>query len=152
MGLLQFSQWKGAAFIGLAPEFTGKVEDIGEKAGCALPFLRKTFQVEKPVKTAKIFATALGVYELSFNGSRAGDYEMAPLWTDYNKSLQYQGYDVTEKVVIGENVVGAVVGDGWFAGNIACVGRQQYGNLPLGFMAQVYLEYADGSSRDLEYG
>lgn len=74
---------------------------------------------------------------------------MAPLWTDYNKSLQYQGYDVTEKVVIGENVVGAVVGDGWFAGNIACVGRQQYGNLPLGFMAQVYLEYADGSSEIL---
>ena len=145
MGLMQFSQWKGAGFIGLNPQFTPKWEEVGEKAGCALPFFRKAFQVAKPVRRAKAFATALGVYELSFNGCRAGDYEMAPLWTNYHKSLQYQGYDLTDKVRLGENVIGAVVGDGWFAGNIACVGRQQYGDAPLGLMVQVYLEYEDGT-------
>lgn len=108
------------------------------------PYLRKTFTVDGPVRRARLYATALGVYEPRLNGQRIGDVHFAPGWTDYNKRVQVQAYDVTDQLEQGENVLGAILGDGWYAGHVGMFGRHVYGPYPLGFLAQLEIEYEDG--------
>lgn len=109
----------------------------------AKPLLRRSFEVDGEVARARVYASALGVYELSLNGQRVGDHELAPGWTDYHKRVQYQTYDVTDQLRQGENVIGAILGDGWYSGTIAWLGTGIYGPRPL-LSAQLLIDYADG--------
>ena len=144
-GLLLASEWK-CGFIGIPADKTPKFEcEEADKIGLPAPYLRRSFEVTKNVVSAKAYATAYGVYELYVNGKKDESYVLAPEWTDYTQSLQYQYYDLTDKIQQGENVIGAIVGDGWFSGNIAIVGRNQYGDAPLGFMLNLTITYDDGT-------
>ncbi|MBE1488438.1 family 78 glycoside hydrolase catalytic domain [Plantactinospora soyae] len=111
----------------------------------ANPLLRRGFRVDGKVSRARVYASALGVYELSLNGQRVGDHELAPGWTDYAKRVQYQTYDVTGQLRQGDNAFAAMVGDGWYAGSIAWFGSDFYGPRPL-LSAQLVVDYADGRS------
>ncbi|SFR67033.1 alpha-L-rhamnosidase [Maribacter stanieri] len=150
MGLLNFSNWKGL-FIG---------HDVGyNKAdkydSLYLPparYLRKSFKLNKKIKKATAYTTALGLYELRLNGNKVGEDYFLPGWTDYNKRLYYQTFDITDKLHEGENVIGAIVADGWYAGYIGYAllvrldkVREFYGVNP-SFMGQIHLEYEDGST------
>jgi alpha-L-rhamnosidase len=70
--------------------------------------------------------TARGLYELRLNGQRVGDQLLAPEWTSYGKRLQYQTYDVTSLLRPGENAIGCLLGEGWYAGRLMAVGRFAY--------------------------
>ncbi|MER7441480.1 family 78 glycoside hydrolase catalytic domain [Micromonospora avicenniae] len=109
----------------------------------ASPLLRRGFRVDGKVSRARIYASALGVYQLSLNGRRVGDHELAPGWTDYDKRVQYQTYDVTGQLQPGDNVLGGLLGDGWYAGTIASFGTDHYGSRPH-LSAQLVVDYADG--------
>jgi len=109
------------------------------------PMFRKEFEIAKPIRKATVYSTALGLYELSLNGERVGSDYFNPGWTDYNKRLQYQTYDVTDMLLEGGNAVGAMLGDGWYAGNVAHVGPNQYGT-ELSLLFQLKIEYEDGTS------
>lgn len=80
--------------------------------------LRASFEAVQPVRRALLHATAQGVYELSLNGVRVGDDVLSPGWTSYRHRLKVYTYDVTDLLKDGENVVGAMLGDGWFRGRI----------------------------------
>ncbi len=109
------------------------------------PFLRKPFRVEKPVRRATAYATALGLYRLSINGERVGRDELTPGWSEYQKRVYYNTYDVTDLVKKGDNALGALLGDGWYAGCIAFTGqRNWYGGLPR-LRVQIEIEHPDGS-------
>ncbi|BEL04251.1 hypothetical protein Q0Z83_024420 [Actinoplanes sichuanensis] len=110
------------------------------------PLLRREFRVDRKVSRARIHATALGVYELSLNGSRVGDHQLAPGWTDYAKRIQYQSFDVTDQLVTGDNTIGAMLGDGWYSGSIAWLGDKLYGERPE-LLAQLRIDYTDGTSQ-----
>ncbi len=113
------------------------------------PYLRKDFQVAKPVKRARLFVTALGLYELHLNGEKVGNDVLTPGWTDFNKRVYYQTYDVTARVRNGANAIGAILGDGWFAGDLAYTGkRNHYGGTPR-FMAQLVMEMSDGTTQTI---
>jgi alpha-L-rhamnosidase len=111
--------------------------------------MRKEFVVDGPVRRATVYATALGLYELRLNGERVGDHLLAPEWTDYDHWVQYQAYDVTGLLRDGPNALGALVGDGWYAGRVAMAqvfrGRLRaiYGRQPR-FLMQLQIELADG--------
>ena len=75
------------------------------------------------VRRARIYATALGLYELSVNGRRVGCDFFAPGFTDYTQRIHFQTYDVAPLLARGENVMGVVLGDGWFAGRVASLPR-----------------------------
>lgn len=114
-----------------------------------MPLFRKAFTTKGAVKSAKIYASALGVFDLFLNGQRVGvdgsDVydELKPGWTDYRKEINYMTYDVTPLIREGGNVIGAQVSNGWWGGAIA---HGMYGSHPtLGFIAQLRLEYEDGS-------
>ena len=112
------------------------------------PLLRREFSVDRKVSRARIYATALGVYELSLNGSRVGDHQLAPGWTDYAKRIQYQTFDVTDQLVAGDNTIGAMLGDGWYSGNIAWLGDKLYGERPE-LLAELRIDYTDGTSQTI---
>ncbi|MEV4656867.1 family 78 glycoside hydrolase catalytic domain [Micromonospora sp. NPDC049301] len=114
----------------------------------ANPLLRRGFRVDGTVARARIYATALGVYQLSLNGQRVGDHELAPGWTDYDKRVQYQAYDVTAQLRAGDNALGALLGDGWYAGSIAWFGTDNYGSRPH-LSAQLMIDYTDGRSETI---
>jgi alpha-L-rhamnosidase len=112
------------------------------------PYFRKDFDVSSRVKRAIVYATAQGVFELTLNGQRVGDEVFMPGWTDYRKRIYYRAYDVTDLLKEGPNAIGAILGDGWFRGNISCIGQNQYGN-KLRLKAQLQIDYDNGRSETI---
>src|ERR1700739_4701708 len=106
MGLLEVGDWK-ASWIK-----PGVQED--EAKSNPAPLLRRDFQVKKKVQRARLYATAMGLYEMELNGKRVGDAYFTPGWTAYDFRYQYQTYDVTGMVKNGANCLGAMLGDGWY--------------------------------------
>lgn len=109
------------------------------------PHFRRAFESRNDLKRARLYVTARGVYEARLNGSRVGDHALAPGWTDYTRRIEYQTFDVTELIRSGENVVGAVIAPGWYAGYIG-FGPQcrHYGSTPQ-LLMQLHLDYTDGT-------
>jgi alpha-L-rhamnosidase len=109
------------------------------------PYLRRSFTVNKPVKRAMVFASALGIYELRLNGRPVDTDVLSPGWTDYNKRVNYRGYDVTKQLKRGENAIGATLGDGWYAGYLAFTGKRHYYGAHTRFIAQMMIDFDDGT-------
>jgi alpha-L-rhamnosidase len=113
-----------------------------------LPYLRKSFGLTSPVQRAVLYVTALGLYEARLNGQRVGDHVLAPDWTDYRKRVRYQAYEVTPMLRSGENVLGALLANGWYSGHIGNGGFEFYGDQPK-FLAQLEVTYADGAKETI---
>jgi alpha-L-rhamnosidase len=147
--------WR-ASWIGLGrvrenvspPTGDGPVDPVALALSPA-PYLRRSFCLDRPVAAARLYVTALGLYEARLNGQRVGDAFLAPGWTDYHKRVLYQTYDVTGLLVAGENVLGAILADGWYAGFVGFDAKRagaHYGTAPE-LLAQLLIMFADGSSR-----
>ena len=109
-------------------------------------FIRKEFEISKSVKRARIYATAHGLYRLELNGICVNPDELAPGNSTYEEMLPYQTYDVTDLLAEGENALGIVLADGWYAGHIGCTGDScQYGDMLAAFM-QLNIAYEDGTN------
>ncbi|MGW7253604.1 alpha-L-rhamnosidase [Streptomyces sp. NPDC054834] len=119
----------------------------------AVTQLRHEFRLptRKKVSRARLYATALGLYEAHLNGSRVGRDELAPGWTDYRTRAQYQAHDVTTLLRPGGNAIGVYLAPGWYAGNVGMFGPHQYGEHPA-LLAQLEVEYTDGSSERVTSG
>lgn len=109
------------------------------------PLLRKSFKLAGTVKEARLYATALGLYELELNGRRVGDSYFTPGWTSYNHTLQTQTYDVTELLEAGGNAIGAWLGSGWYKGNLAWSNQRCLYGEQLALMLQLRVVYTDGT-------
>jgi alpha-L-rhamnosidase len=111
------------------------------------PHLRRTFDLRPNVVKARLYITGHGVFEPYLNGEPVGDHILDPGWTSYHHRLRYQTFDVTAHLRPGPNVLGAIVGDGWFRGRLGFGGghRNVYGDR-LALLAQLEVEYADGST------
>jgi alpha-L-rhamnosidase len=113
-----------------------------------LPYLRHSFTAKSDLTRATLYVTALGLYEMHLNGRRVGNHVLAPDWTDYNKRVRYQAYDVTSLIKPGENALAGIIANGWYAGHIGNGGWHQYGYRPA-LLAQLELSYADGSTESV---
>ena len=143
-----------ASWIGLGPareDFTPPSQpgrpDAVLSAMRPAPHLRRSFTVAGPVAAARLHVTALGLYEARLNGHRVGDAYLTPGWTDYDKRVLYQSYDVTGQLREGENVLGAILGDGWYCGFVGFDAKRagaHYGSAPE-LLAQLDITLADGS-------
>ena len=138
-GLLARTDWQ-ARFISPAWD-----EDVSRSNPA--PYLRREFDLRAGIQSARLYITALGLYEAQLNGQVVGDQVLAPGWTVYDQRLRYQTFDVTALLHEGRNAIGAILGDGWFRGRIGFGGgrRNIYGKR-LGLLAQLEIQYADGSS------
>src|SRR5262249_41334646 len=116
------------------------------------PYLRTTFTAAKPVRRATLYAAALGLADLHLNGRRVSDDRFLSGWTDYNRRVYYRTFDVTGQVRPGANALGAVLADGWYSGYVGFGGkRDHYGTKPR-LLAQLHLEYDDGTTEDVATG
>lgn len=136
MGLLAPGDWK-ARWIG-----QGFPEDTVLRPS---PLLRKTFLINKKIKSATAYISARGLYEAFINGKRIGDACLAPGWTSYNNRIQYQQYDLTRELMPGVNAVGAMLGSGWFRGNLAWGGLKNIYGKETALLFQLDIVYTDGS-------
>ncbi|MBL7115925.1 MAG: family 78 glycoside hydrolase catalytic domain [Kiritimatiellae bacterium] len=124
----------------------------GKSGGLVAPpprYLRKEFALKDKVKKATLKASALGWYNVHINGQMIGDDYFAPGWTDYNKRVYYNTYDVTDMLQKGNNAVGAILADGWYSGYIGWGRKRNHYGKNIRFMAQVEVEYSDGSTETI---
>ena len=140
MTLLDKSDWK-AKWIS-----AGYREDSVNRPAV---YFRKVFLVDKKVLSATAYITSHGMYEAQINGKKVGDAYLTPGWTSYNKRLQYQVYDVTQLLASGQNVIGAVIGNGWYRGFLAWGGNKDIYGKSLALLLQVNIIYSDGTSESI---
>ena len=76
--------------------------------------LRRSFKPWKTIKKAELRICGLGFYELTINNKKVGDAEFAPLWSDYDKSIFYNLYDVTSYLQLGDNEIRVLLGNGFY--------------------------------------
>lgn len=142
MGLLKESEWK-AEWI--EPGFE---EDSTQPS----PLFRKEFNLKKKVASATAYISAHGLYEAKINGQRIGDGHLTPGWTNYNKRIQYQAYDVTSMLVSGKNAVGVMLGSGWYRGIIGYMKKafdiNVYGR-DIALILQIDIQYTDGTKESI---
>ncbi len=116
--------------------------------GDVCPTFKKEFQASEKVKKATLTISSLGVYEALINGSRVGEFVLAPGWTSYAKRLQYQMYDVTD-LLGSENLLQVTVGKGWYRSRMpGWEGSKVQSELqknPAGILAQLHIAYENGS-------
>jgi alpha-L-rhamnosidase len=111
--------------------------------------LRKDLKIEKQIKKATAYVSGLGHYEFSLNGQKVGKSLFAPLWTDYDKSVFYNTFDLSSILKEGENAIGVIMGNGMYN----AVGDRyrkfwvSFGPPTLFF--QLELEYEDGTTETL---
>lgn len=124
------------------PEKTNTLVDVSCHGNT---MLASSFPSHKPVKRARIYATARGIYELYLNGSRVGEDYLAPGMSQYDQHQFYQIYDVTERITEGENGIGAVLAEGWFSGSISYTGSNwNYFGDRNSLLLKLVVEYEDG--------
>ena len=130
--------WKGKWISDDSYEFT-------EKRASPKPMLfRKLFALEKPVKRARIYSSAIGVYNLYLNDKKVGNRYLAPGFTSYEHYLQYQVYDVTD--LLGQdNTLYAVVGGGWAVGSYVMTRVNRIFADRQALILELRVEYEDGS-------
>ena len=104
------------------------------------PLLRKNFFVKDDLVSAKLYATAAGLYDAYLNGERVTDSVMNPGETQIDRRVQYQCFDVTVLLRSGENAIGAMLGNGWYLG-----ARDSFGGKVPAFLCKLVLDYGDGS-------
>ncbi|MBU0483605.1 MAG: glycoside hydrolase family 78 protein [Proteobacteria bacterium] len=115
------------------------------------PIFRKEFLSKSSLKKATLYASALGLFEVSVNGKPVGKDSFTPGWSNYNKRVFYLTYDLTNLVLTGQNVLTAVLANGWYAGYVGFIpphlipmeNRGFYGDVPA-LLMQLELTYEDG--------
>jgi alpha-L-rhamnosidase len=140
-GLLDPADWQAG--------WVGPGQDPGHRPPT---LLRYELTADRPVRRARLYATARGIYECFLNGQRIGDAELTPGFTQYDARLQVQTYDVTPLLRPGRNAIGAVLADGWFRGRIGILRAKDQWGSKVALLAQLHLTYADGGTAVLGTG
>jgi len=102
-GMMQISNWKGS--------WISDSQDINLKPA---PYFRKLFQASQKIKKARVSIAAAGLYELFVNGKQVGDHRLDPLYTRFDRRTLYVTYDVTSLLNSDSNVLGVLLGNGWY--------------------------------------
>jgi alpha-L-rhamnosidase len=135
------STWEAAKVIAALTD--KRLEDPGDLPQPAA-YLRRTLALSKKVQSARLYVTALGSYRVFLNGSQVGADVLTPDFTDYRKRILYQAYDVSSLLEKGNNVISALLGDGWYGSGLTWVGMHFFPP-PDRFVAQLEIDYADGT-------
>jgi hypothetical protein len=162
-GLEAERDWQGAQWIGyedmpaskrMVPGVHGNGDKLGELCvdRPVVPLFRKEFEVGKKVKEATLYITGLGQYEASINGKKVGNSFLSPGWTNYDKTILYNTYDVTSMLKQGKNAIGAVVGNGFYN-----INRERYRKLVIAWgnpkmIGQLRIRFTDGTEQILVTG
>jgi len=142
---LRAADWK-ARWIAAEPD--------GVTPSLEMPIFRRAVHLDSRPARAIAYISGLGQYELSVNGRKIGNRQLAPGWTDYRRTVLYNAYDITEALRAGDNAIGVMLGNGFY--NVPRVpGR--YTKLVASFgqprlMALIRVRGADGRMAEIATG
>jgi len=123
------------------------IERAGKEEEEQVVLFRKVFNIDKAIKSARLYITSHGIYEAEINETRVGDQLLTPGWTAYQKRLQYQEYDVSGQLKTGRNAIVVGVAEGWYKGPLLGV-HHVYGN-KVALLSQLEIIYKDGSKEKI---
>lgn len=130
---------------------TGKMNEAWTSTWIKAPFddaplICKAFELSD-VRDARLYIVGMGIYEIYCNGTKVGEEYLAPGHHSYDFWLQSHTYDLTDHLIQGGNVLGVILGDGWYKGRFGWDGQyyNHYGK-DLMMTAEVHLTMKDGSS------
>ncbi|MBF4512861.1 family 78 glycoside hydrolase catalytic domain [Plantibacter sp. VKM Ac-2885] len=104
------------------------------------------FTLEGEVRSARLYATALGLYTAAVNGVRAGRAELSPGSTSYDRTLYAQAFDVAAALVTGSNRLDVDLSDGWYRGQVGAFRIPSGWGSVLGLRAELHVDFADGGT------
>jgi alpha-L-rhamnosidase len=115
------------------------------KTRSTVPVFRKAFSVNNTIESATIDISGLGHYELHINGNKIGNRFLSPGWSNYNKRQFYNTYDITKNIKDGKNVIGVLVGNGFYN-----INNERYHKLIIAYgypklIFKVKIKFSDGS-------
>lgn len=128
------TDWKGE-WIGDGSQPYEKDEDFYRNDPA--PLFRRSFAPARKLASARLYISGLGYYEAYLNGKKIGDHMLDPGWTAYDKEILYAVHDVTPLVKSGGNVLGIMLGNGW------------YNPVPLRFWGKINLRNALTTGRPI---
>ncbi len=150
LALLRTEDWAGTAWIGspheLAQPPTPRLRRRRQNTDRPSPLLRKEFEVEQgdDIAEARLYCSALGIYDVEINGTSVSEDRLRPGFTAYGHRIQHQTYDVSALLIEGRNTIGITLADGWWRGrvgvfrkpnnwgtNVAAIARLDAGNRTL---------------------
>ena len=138
IGLINNGDW-------VADWITGNYE-VDKKTRYPVDCFKKTIVLkDKPVKKARAYMSACGIYEGYINNVKMGDFFMAPGITDYRKRVQYQTVDITALLQAEENVVSFMLADGWYRGSVGAWAMKNYYGSETKLIGQIEITYEDGT-------
>jgi|GEM_PF-1246452 len=133
--------------MGCPSEWIGVPQHGSLRRGVPVAALRRSFEVpEVPIK-ARLYVACLGDYRLAVNGVAVAESISANAWSDYEQQAWFQTFDLTDYVVVGENVLGVLLADGYYAGELPDVGRGCFGSQP---QLRAFLAITTSSGRVLQ--
>jgi alpha-L-rhamnosidase len=157
MGLLHEGDWK-CEWIGAPWQNDDPVTEKNENFPA--PLFRKEFEITKDVESARAYVTGLGYFELYINGDKVSDDVLVPYRTNYHKRkspdgnpteddfqkhrIMYLSYNIEENLIKGKNVIGAIVGNGFY--NVT----SHMWTMPYGsprFFGQLHITFTDGTEQ-----
>ena len=136
-GMMNINSWQGNWIC------DGK--DINYEAA---PYFRKKFVANKDIASARIYIAVAGLYELYVNGKKIGDQRLNPIYTRFDRRNLYVTHDITAELKTGENVMGVVLGNGWYNHQSIAVWdfhQAPWRNRPT-FCLDLHISYEDGST------
>lgn len=135
----------------IVPGVHGSGDHLGEKGmrRSIVPMFRRDFTLEDSIESATIHISGLGHYELYLNNNRIGDRFLSPGWTNYQKRIFYNTFDITEQLEEGGNAIGVIVGNGFYN-----VNRERYRKLVVAYgypklIFNIQIRYKNGSVKNV---
>lgn len=162
------SDFKGARWIGAITRKDSKIPEGRNYTGSKLKepqvkeawknidtlsqrsiLLRKNIHLKGKVSKATVNIVGLGFYELSINSQKVGDASFEPLWSDYDKTVFYNTYDVTSYLSNKTSDIQVLLGNGFYNEQGKRYAKMKISFGPPTLLFRMHIEYADGKTDDI---
>ena len=112
-------------------------------------YVQGTFKTRRAVRCAMMNVCALGFGEVRVNGTKVGDSEFAPLWSDYDRSVFYNTYDVTDLLKVGDTDIEVLLGNGFYNEQGGRYHKLRISFGPPTLLMRLHIVYDDGTEEDI---
>lgn len=114
-----------------------------------LPLFRKNFDIKdsKEVDFVRFYIAAPSFYEAYINGERIGENVLDPAQTNFNDYMFYTAYNIPVEQLKKENILGIMLGNGWYNQNVVWGKSMIYGQ-PI-VMGQLQIVYKNGNVKTI---
>jgi Alpha-L-rhamnosidase N-terminal domain./Bacterial alpha-L-rhamnosidase. len=139
-GMLDQNNWKG--------DWISDGQNIDYKPAF---YFRKDIAPKQKIKSARVYITAAGYYELSVNGQKVSDEFLNPTYTRFDKRNLYSTFDITHLLTEKSNAIGVIPGNGWYNHQSTAVWdfhKAIWRERPR-FLVNIRINYEDGTSETI---